>query len=81
MGPTVDQMVAELEAEKARRVRAEELLELLLGGDTPPVLYGRIGPGEGVPSIAVTGGGGRVGVTAVEGRLAVLLNEYLGVAS
>lgn len=45
-----------LEAAVKRTAELEALLDSLLGGANPLVLIGRVGPGEGIPSIGVLQG-------------------------
>ena len=58
-----------------------ELLDLLLGGEKPPVLVGPVNTLPAAPlGVAVLNGNGGVAVQAVQPHTEVLLKKYLGIS-
>lgn len=56
-----------------------ELLDLLIGGETPPVMVGQVANMEAAPyGVAVARREGGVTVTAVPARCEFLLKKYVG---
>jgi hypothetical protein len=56
-----------------------ELLDLLLGGETPPILVGPISTMTGAPYAVATVKDNVAHPTALSGRTEALLKKYVGV--